>query len=377
MLRDVYVVGVGMTRFGKHTDRTIESLGREAVLNALKDANAARDDVHEAFCGSSFGGTLIGQRVLRDLGMTGIPITNVENACSSGATGLREAVTGVAAGRADTILVIGVEQLTRFAGGTLPMEVTDLEAKQGMTMPALYAMRARRYLTETGATPRHLAKIVVKAHMNGARNPYAHFRNLVTVEGVETSRMIADPLRLYMCCPSIDGAAAAILSSRRQSGRPAVRIEASALQSGLYETGYRDMAYGELTARTALIAYNQAGVGPEDVHIFELHDAFASAEMMYYEALGLCPMGEAARLVDGGVTSVGGRQPVNPSGGLLCRGHPIGATGVAQICEATWQLRGEAGDRQVIGARVALTHCTGGGISGLDHGACTVHILTT
>lgn len=377
MLNDVYIAGVGMTRFGKHPERTIESLGREAVLKALADAGAERDDIQEAFCGTTFGGTLIGQRVLRDFGITRIPITNVENACSSGATGLREAATAIAAGRADTILVIGIEKLTRLGGGPLPMETTDIEANAGMTMPALYAMRARRYMVETGATSGHFAKIAVKAHQNGARNPYAQFQNLVTLEDVEASRMVADPLRLFMCCPNSDGAAAAIVTSRRPMGRPSVRIVASALQSGLYETGFRDMAWSELTVRTAHIAYEQAGLGPEDLHVLEVHDAFASAEMMYYEALGLCVKGEAARLVDSGVTAVGGQQPVNPSGGLLCRGHPVGATGIAQICEATWQLRGEAGERQVIGAKVALTHCTGGGISGLDHGACAIHILTT
>ena len=284
------IAGVGMTKFGKHRDCSIEELGREALLAAMKDAGISRSDVQEVFCGSSYGGPLIGQRILRDLGMTGIPITNVENACSSGAAALREACWAVKAGRAEIVAVIGVEKLTRFGGGTLPLEATDLEVSLGNVMPAVYAMRARRYMHETGATPRHLAMIAVKAHEFGARNPNAQFRNRITVDEVLASRMIADPLTLYMCCPTGDGAAAAIVTSARRShalGAKPVGIEASVLQSGLYKTGFRDMASSELTERTARLAYEAAGIGPQDVSFAEVHDAFASAEIMYYEALGL------------------------------------------------------------------------------------------
>ena len=373
----VYVAGVGMTRFAKHVGRTIESLGHEAVLAAIEDADVGRGDIDEAFCGSSYGGPLIGQRIQRDLGMTRIPITNIENACSSSAAALREATTAIAAGRANTVLVIGVDKLTGVGGGAIPLGADDLEATHGMIMPATYAMRARRYMAESGVDSRQFAKVVVKAHRNGARNPNAQFRNLITIDEVEASRIIADPLRLDVCCPTGDGAAAAIVSNRKTSARRAVRIAASSLQSGEYKTGFRDMTWSELTARTAQIAYNESGVGPEDLDLAEVHDAFASAEMMYYEALGFCRKGDAGRLVDNGATEIGGKQPVNPSGGLLCRGHPVGATGIAQICEATWQLRGDAGDRQVAGAKTAITHCTGGGISGLDHGACAIHVLAT
>jgi acetyl-CoA acetyltransferase len=374
------IAGVGMTRFGKQPERTIEDIGREALIRAMKDAGVARDDIDEVFCGSSYGGPLIGQRILRDLGMTGIPITNVENACSSGAAALREACWAVKAGRAGMIAVIGVEKLTRFGGGTLPLEETDIEVNLGNVMPAVYAMRARRYMHETGATARHLAMIAVKAHEYGVRNPNAQLQNRVTIEEVLGSRMVADPLTLYMCCPTGDGAAAAIVTSEkraRELGAKAVKIEASVLQSGLYKTGFRDMASSELTERTSRLAYEAAGIGPRDVGVAEVHDAFASAEIMYYEALGLCGRGEGAAMIERGDSGPGGRQPVNPSGGLACRGHPVGATGVAQIVEAVWQLRGQAGPRQVPGARVALTHCTGGGISGLDHGACSVHVLTS
>lgn len=372
------IAGVGMTKFGKQPDRTIEDIGREALLAAMKDAGVTRDDVEEVFCGSSYGGPLIGQRILRDLGMTGIPIINVENACSSGAAALREACTAIAAGRAETIAIIGVEKLTKLGRGTLPLEPTDVEVNLGNVMPAVYAMRARRYMHETGATARHLAMISVKAHEYGARNPRAQFQNRITVEDVLGARMVADPLTLYMCCPTGDGAAAAIVTSAaraRQLGAKPVQVAASVLQSGLYKTGFRDMASSELTERTSGLAYEAAGIGPRDVSLTEVHDAFASAELMYYEALGLCGKGEGAAFIERGFSGPGGRQPVNPSGGLACRGHPVGATGVAQIAEAVWQLRGEAGARQVEGAKVALTHCTGGGISGLDHGACAVHVL--
>ena len=373
-----YISGVGMTRFGKHPRRNIEDLAREALTKALSDAGIERRDVDEVFCGSSFGGTLIGQRILRDVGMTGIAITNVENACSSGATALREANAAIAQQRARTILVIAVDQLSRLGGGTLPLESTDLEVNVGMVMPALYAMRARRYMHETRATCEHLAAIAVKAHRAGALNPYAQFQNRVTLDEVLASRMVSDPLTLYMCCPTGDGAAAAVVTNEkkaRASGQKPIRIAASTLQSGLYKTGFRDMATSELTMRTSRLAYEAAGLGPEDVDFAEVHDAFAIAELMYYEALGFCGKGQGSELVERGDTALCGAKPVNPSGGLLCRGHPVGATGLAQVSEAVWQLRGQANKRQVEGARVGLTHCTGGGISGVDHGACTVHIL--
>ena len=374
------IAGVGMTKFGKQAERTIEDIGREALLAAMRDAGVAREGLDEVLCGSSYGGPLIGQRILRDLGMTGIPITNVENACSSGAAALREACWAVKAGRADTVAVLGVEKLTKLGGGTLPLEPTDVEVNLGNVMPAVYAMRARRYMHETGATARHLAMIAVKAHEYGARNPNAQFQNRITIDDVMASRMVADPLTLYMCCPTGDGAAAVIVTGEkraRELGAKPVRVEASVLQSGLYKTGFRDMASSELTERTSRLAYEAAGIGPQDVSLAEVHDAFASAEIMYYEALGLCGRGEGAAMIERGDSGPGGCRPVNPSGGLACRGHPVGATGVAQIVEAVWQLRGEAGERQVPGARVALTHCTGGGISGLDHGACSVHVLTS
>jgi benzoylsuccinyl-CoA thiolase BbsB subunit len=378
-MREVHVGGVGMIRFGRYPDRSIEDMGRDALLQAVKDAGIDPRQVQETFCGSGYGGALIGQRILRDLGMTGMPVTNLENACSSGTTAMREAVAAVAMGRIDVALVIGVDKLTRFGGGTVPLETTDIEVGQGLVMPALYAMRARRYMHEFGITPHHLAMVSVKAHKNGASNPYAQYQKAITVEEVLASRMIADPLTLYMCCPTGDGAAAAVITTAentRRWGAPAVRVAASTLQSGLFKTGHRDMTFSELTGRTVRVAYEQAGLGPNDIDLAEVHDAFAIAEVMYYEGLGFCGQGEAKALIERGDTEITGRFPVNPSGGLKTRGHPVGATGVAQVCEAVWQLRDHANGRQVAGAKVALTHCTGGGIAGLDHGACSIHIFT-
>lgn len=374
---DSYITGVGMTRFGKMADRTVEDLGREAVRLAMKEAGVDRKDVDEVFCGSVFGGVLIGQRIMGSLGMSGLPVTNIENGCSSGSTALRDACAAIATGRAETAVVIGIDQLTRLGGGALPLEKTDIEVNHGMVMPALYAMRARRYMHERGATPKDLAQVSVKARAAAAHNPYAQIRKSTTTEEVLASRMVSDPLTLFMCCPTGDGAAAVVVSRKKNanSSTKPIRIASSTLQSGTYKTGFRDLSNSELTLRTSRIAYEEAGIGPKDVDVAEVHDAFAIAELMYYEALGFCEPGEGVAMLARGDSSIGGKKPVNPSGGLLCRGHPVGATGIAQICELVWQLRGEAGGRQVQGAKVGLSQCTGGGVSGFDHGACTVNIL--
>jgi benzoylsuccinyl-CoA thiolase BbsB subunit len=377
-MRSVYVLGASMIPFGKYPDRALDNLGRPAAIGAIRDAGIPKSDIDAAYCGTAMGGMLAGQRILRNIGMTGIPISNVENACSSSAAAFHTAWMAVSGGHHDVALVLGVEKLTKFGGGTLPLEDEDWEVGQGMTMPALYAMRARRYMYERDLTRQQLAEIAVKAKSNGALNPYAQLRKPITVDQVLESRMIADPLRLFDCCPTGDGAAALVIcdeSTATRLGRRQIRVLASTLSSGHYEAGYRDMTVAEISARTARAAYEMAGIGPEDVDVAEVHDAFSIAEVMYYEALGFCDPGDAPKLIDEKATHLGGRLPVNPSGGLLARGHPVGATGAAQLVEMTWQLRGETGDRQVAGAQIGLTHVTGGGISGLDHGACTINIL--
>jgi benzoylsuccinyl-CoA thiolase BbsB subunit len=367
-----------MIRFGKYPQATLADLARPAVLAALADAGVERRSVQAAFCGTALGGMLAGQRVLKTLGLTGLPVVNVENACSSSAAAFREAWAAIASGQYDVALVIGVEKLTKFGGGTLPLEEEDWEVSHGLTMPALYAMRANRYMHEYDLAVEQLAAVAVKAKAHATLNPHAQFRKTVTLEEVLASKPVAEPLTLYQCCPTGDGAAALVLCAASEAGRYAgqpIRVLASELASGKFTGGFRDMTSPEITVRGAAEAYEQAGLGPQDIDVAEVHDAFTIAELMYYEALGFCGRGEAARLLADGSTSLGGRVPVNPSGGLLSKGHPIGATGAAQMVEIVWQLRGTCGPRQVEGAHVGLTHATGGGISGLDHGACAIHIF--
>lgn len=274
--------------------------------------------------------------------------------------------------------MFGVDKLTQFGGGTLPLELEDHEVRAGMVMPALYAMRAQRYLHDHGYTAADLAAVAVKSRLHAQHNPYAQLRKPTTVDEVLASRPIADPLTLFQCCPTGDGAAAVILAADEVADRfspPPVRILASVLESGRHEAGFRDMTRAEITIDSARLAYEEAGLGPDDIDVAEIHDAFTIAELIYYEAFGFAAEGEAPKVLAAGDTSLGGRVAVNPSGGLLSRGHPVGATGVGQLVEVTWQLRGECGDRQAEGARIGLAHATGGGLAGLDHGACCIHIL--
>jgi acetyl-CoA acetyltransferase len=377
-MRNVYVVGAAMIAMGKYPSATYPGLAVPPVLEALSAAGVEAREIDAVYCGHAFGGMLTGQRIIKEIGLGRIPVINIDNACSGGASALHEAFHAVAQERYQLALVIGVDKLTQFGGGTLPLCTEDPEVLQGMVMPALYAMRARRYLHERGATVADLASVSVKARRHAARNPYAQFRDPVTVGEVLSSRLIADPLTLFQCCPTGDGAAAVVIASEAvhdRRGGPAMRIAASVLHSGQLTDGFKNMLWPEITFECASDAYRDSGVGPEDLDVVELHDAFSIAELVYYEALGLCPVGDSLALIRNNVTTHGGKVVVNPSGGLLSKGHPVGASGVAQVVEMFWQLTGQAGARQVPKARVGLTHVTGGGISGLDHGACTIHIF--
>lgn len=376
--RGVSVIGVGMIPFGKYPDRTLADLGWPAVKAAIADAGISPKQIEAAYCGTALGGMMAGQRVLGRIGVTGIPIANIENACSSSSTALRQGVMAIRSGAYDVVLVIGVEKLTKFGGGTLPLEEEDWEVQRGLNMPALYAMRAQRYMHEFGATPADLAAVAVKNRANGVHNPDAQMRKPVTVEEVLASRPIAEPFTLLQCCPTGDGAAAIILCADAVAAkfrRDPIRVLASDLTSGRYMPGFRDMTTPEITVRGAAEAYEEAGVGPADLDVAEIHDAFTIAELLYYEAFGLCGRGEAAAFLASGATRIGGKVAFNPSGGLLAKGHPVGATGAAQVVEIVRQLRGECGARQQPNAKVGLTHATGGGISGFDHGACSIHIF--
>ncbi|MGE0309054.1 MAG: thiolase family protein [Acidimicrobiia bacterium] len=375
-----YVLGVGMTRFTKMPDRTIEDVAGDAVLAALADAGADRQDIGAVFCGSVFGGVGLGQRVMRRVGMLGVPIINLENACASSGVAMRDAVAWVESESVEVALVIGVEMLTHRAAGLITSDADGIAEQLGLTLPGLYAARAMHYLREHDATPADLATVAVKNRRNGALNPFAHFQSPVTLEEVLQSPMIAEPLTQFQCCPNVDGAAAVVISSRRTigAGDPsrAVKIAGWGMRSGneLNVPGAEPQA----THLAATEAYTRAGVGPDEIDLAEVHEPFTFAEFEHCEHLGFCESGEGAIYAREGRSAIDGDGvAINPSGGLISRGHPLGASGAAQIVEVATQLRGEAGARQRVGARTALTHIMGGNIPEIDSNACVVHVLTT
>ena len=384
-----------MTPFGKFTDRSLKSLAGEATRGALQDAGLSSEDVEMVFFANAVGGLITGQEMvrgqtaLRETGLLGIPIVNIENACASASSAFHLAWMAVASGQCEVALAIGAEKLVHpdkrrsfeALGAAIDLERRDdLEnfvygdegtPGSGSLFMDIYALLAQRYMERSGATERDFALVAVKNHHHGALNPKAQYRDEVTVEEVLDSRPISGPLKLLMCSPLGDGAAALVLCSAERAARgdaPGVRVRATALASG------RDD--GSVAAeRAAQKAYEQAGIAPEDVDVVELHDAAAPAELQIYEELGLCEAGEGPALLASGATGLGGRVPVNPSGGLLSKGHPVGATGCAQLVELTEQLRGRAGPRQVEGARIALAE-NAGGFLGPDQAVAAVTILS-
>jgi acetyl-CoA acetyltransferase len=378
-MRPVYIVAAAVEPFGKHPDQTPVDLGGRCLQSLLRSASLDPANVDAGYVGSVYGGSLIAQRVMQRGAISGPPVFTVENACASGGSAVHLAWQAIAAGSYDCVAVVGVEQLSTFGGGALPLTTKDIETEQGLIMPAPYAMRAQRYLHDFGADSSALTAVSVKNRDNASRNPRAHFQTAVTADEVDHSRAIADPLRLLHCCPNSDGAASVLLCSEgvaHDIGLPTTRVRASVVRSGQFHTGHRDMTWPDITARAAAAAYSQAGVTAQDLDIVELHDAFAIAELLHAEALGISERGQAHHDVrSGAFHSDHGRVAVSPSGGLLGRGHPVGATGVAQIAESHWQLTHQAGALQVPDARIALNHSTGGGIFGVDNGACSVHIL--
>jgi acetyl-CoA acetyltransferase len=369
-----YLRSAAVAPFGVFPGRSLEDLAQPPIVAAVRGAGLAPRDIDAVVGGSYTSGALTAQRAIRGLGLSGRPVLNVENACASSASAAAAAVAMVRHGEAGNVLVLGVEQLSRTGSGLVPLNDDEPDVLLGLIMPAAYAMRARRYAHDFGATPGQFAAVSVKNRKNGSLNENARFRQPVTTEAVLSSRVIADPLTLLQCCAGGDGAGAVVVSAEPGSG-PAIRFAASAQSAGLDTSGQRDMARSALTAAVARRAYAEAGLGPSDLDVVELHDAFTVSELMYTEALGLCGAGEAGCLLDRDATALDGPVAVNPSGGLLARGHPVGATGVAQLAEIFAQLRGAAGPRQGRPRRVGLTHTTGGGISGYDHAACAIHIL--
>lgn len=370
---DVMVYGVGTSDFGRQPALSAPSLARRAVSEALDDAGVDRVDA--VYAGTVFGAPGTAQRALQTLGITGVPILTFENACATSTTAFHEARHAVASGRHGTVLCLGVETMTAHFSGPITPEETDAEGRAGLALPGVYAMVASRYDHLHGIEPKALAAVAVKNRRHGALNPRAQHQAEVTEAEVLDSRMIADPLTLLQCCGLSDAATAAVIGPPRGEARD-VRVAASALRSGeLWDHRSRHPWGYELVAAVAAQAWAEAGIGPDEVDLFEVHDAFTIGEITATESLGLAPPGGGGELVLSGRTALGGAQPVNPSGGLLSRGHPLGATGLAQIAEAVWQLRGEAGARQVEGARTAAVETMGGGTAGIDGNGCVVVVL--
>jgi benzoylsuccinyl-CoA thiolase BbsB subunit len=378
-MREVAVLGVGMVPFGRY-DQAIEEPAQTAALAALDDAGVRPRDVQATFCGHVFQGRVAGQRVARDLGITGTKVINVENACASGSSAFHLAWQQVAFGAADLVLVLGFEKLSMLGRGVVPPDPNDLEGMVGRTNPATYALMAKRHMAQFGTTSKQLAAVSVSARRNGARNVRAQFRTEVSVEQVLSAPMIADPLTRLMCCPLGDGAAAAVIGTvdkARQSTTVPVRIRASVVVGGERRRANDPLISHRVTRTAARAAYEMAGLGPKDIDIVEVHDAFAIAQIVHLEDLGFCAPGDGGPLVESGATGIAGRLPVNPSGGLLAKGHPYGATGLGQIFEIVDQLRGRAGDRQVRNVRAGLAQNEGGVVHGLDAGVCAIHVLST
>jgi len=392
---DVWIIGAAMTKIGRYPDRDVIDLGSEAALNALKDAALAIRDIDVLAVGNAYeSNTSVAQRIQKQIGQTGVPAYNVFNACASGASAVRTVIMAVKSGEADIGMAIGAEhmgtvgRLDKAATGRDEKKVFTPKGRYGSVLspegilgtglaPGVFAQAGMAYAFQHGVTREQFAMVAVKNHRNSALNPYAQYRKAFSLEEILAADDIAYPNTLPMCCPTGDGAAAVIVvSNARLAGvdpdvrRRAVKISASVLTTDPWtDDGQVQPDVNTLTRQAAHWAYEIAGVGPEDLDLIELHDSCASAELLHYDDLGLCKPGRAGELIESGAVDRSGSTPVNVSGGLLSKGHPIGATGVVNLYEITAHLRGEAGDRQIDGAKVGLAHVVGLG------SACGVHIL--
>lgn len=393
-MRDVSIIGVGMTPFGKFPDTSLRDLGTAAITEALDDAAVTAEDIDLVIHANAVGGLLTGQEMTRGqvvvsgTGLAGKPLVNVENACASSSTGLHLALTAIRSGMYETVLVVGNEKMsgrgTRAVLDALTSaadvdrieefnrELTGREGAAESFFMEVYAQETREYMELSGATEHDFALVAAKNSAHAALNPKAQYRTRRTPEEVLASRHVAGPLTMLMCSPVADGAAALVVraSDRVTDRSAAVRVRASAVL-----TGIPGGAEESLERRTIAAAYQQAGLGPQDLDLVELHDAASPNELIVYEALELCPAGDGPKLLASGATSLGGSIPVSTSGGLVSKGHPVGATGAAQIVELVTQLRGRAGERQVEGARVGLAE-NAGGYSHPEAAACAVTILS-
>ncbi len=391
----VWILGTHMTRFARYPDKDVVDLAAEASIAALEDGNVTIHDMDVLAAGSLFNaGTGVGQRIQKQIGQTGIPVFNVANACATGATAVRTVYLSIKAGEADLGLAVGVEQMGKMgllggAGTKKEKKVYEPSGRYGAVtgidgyigtegMPGVFAQAGMEYAnTYDGVGFEQFARVAYKNHLHSTLNPLAQYRKEFTMDEIMTSPTMSYPNTLLMCCPTGDGAAAAVLVSGQrlkampaQVRRRAVKISASVLTSDPYtEASQVQPDVNTLTRNAATKAYETAGVGPKDLDLVELHDCFATAELIHYDNLGLCEPGAAGDFIDSGAPFRDGTTPVNVSGGLISKGHPIGATGVANVFEVTTHLRGEAGDRQIADAKVGLAHVIGLG------SACAIHVL--
>ncbi len=379
-MSDVYIVGTDMIKFGRYPDRTVPSLAAEAALLALDDCGLNIGHMQALYCGNlGEAGGMVGQRVLAEIGQTGIPVVNVANACATGSTAFREAYMAVASDAYDMAMAVGSEQMGKQGllgggggGGGDPAYSTEGILGSGL-MPPVFAHTGVEHMRKYGSTVEQMSRVAYKNHKNSVHNPSAQYQQEFSLEEIMNARMVAWPNTLYMCCPTGDGAGAAILCSMekaRQYTTHPIKVAASVLTSDPWTQ--RDLSMPDvntLTINAAKEAYAKAGIAPDDVDVVELHDCFATAEFVHYENLLLCGEGEAGPSLDAGKFDIGGKVAVNASGGLLSRGHPLGATGVCGVAEITWQLRGQSGGRQQPNARVGMAHVIGLG------SACTLQVL--
>jgi acetyl-CoA acyltransferase len=377
-MTDAYIVGVDMIKFGRFPEKSVPEIGAESALLALDDCGLTIQDMEALYSGNlGQASGMVGQRILQQIGQTGIPVVNVANACATGATAFREGWASVKAGLYDCVLCIGVEQMGRglLGGGGGATGISKEGLLGSGTMPAVFAEAGMEHTHLYGTTFEQFAKVSVKNHHHSTMNPKAMYQIETPLETVMNAEMISYPNTKLMCSVNVDGSAAAVICSEakaRELGlmKRAVKVRASVLTSDPWQE--RDLVMPDVnscTRKAAAAAYEMAGLGPDEIDLIELHDCFATAEILHYENLGLCGKGEAGRLIDDGDVALGGRIPVNVSGGLLSKGHPLGATGIANMYEITTHLRGEAGERQVEGARIGMTHVIGLG------SACGIHIL--
>ena len=407
MQMNAYIAGVGMTRFGKHLDTPLKHLAVQAIEQTLADAGLEPGDLDAAYMGNAVGGLIVGQEMirgqvaLREMGIGHIPVINVENACASSSTAFNQACAMVTAGCYDTVLVCGYEKLYHSDkmrsllafGSAVDVEnpggvegvlaelremtgiaPTEEQAGQRSAFMDIYSIAAQHYMNKCAVTREQFAMVSAKNSYHGSLNPNAQFQEVMSVQEVLAAREVVYPLTLPMCSPLGDGAAAVVVVGERKASELGLVRPVKVLSSVLGSGWDRDIDDRSLTTQCATQAYECAGVTPVDLSCVELHDASAYSELQYYEALGLCEEGEAGAMIESGVTRLGGRLPVNTSGGLLRKGHPVGATGAAQIVELTKQLQGRADQRQVENARIGLAHNAGGNL-GMDAAACVVSIL--